>query len=325
MGKGDKFFNSPFGPTDIKNPKGTPRRPRIRVYTAPNRLLVSENGWPFRRFGGGAGSGGGAPRPSRARLCAPTNASPSRPDPPTLIRRRLVASDHRRPRQAALQRRKTAEKRLKETGKALLPREAAHRRQQGRSTRRSGPARPIPGRAGAVSLTRRACDQPAPSQMRVGQRGGEVGWGQIGQPEPWAAGAMGRRPAVARGRGQARAGGRAAAGRRAARRAPAAPPGRPRARGSCRCRWAPAGAGRGVGGGIGGGRPSRLGRRGRSKPRATYALGPQGYGAHEKVAIGDQRQHGRHPPQRHLQPGHTYPYVFSSSSDDFIARAPFSG
>ena len=217
MGKGDKFFNSPFGPTDVKNPKGTPRRPRIRVYTAPNRLLVSENGWPFRRFGGGAGSGGGAPRPSRARLCAPTNASPSRPDPPTLIRRRLVDSDRRRPRQAALQRRKTAEKRLKETGKALLPREAAHRRQQGRSTRRSGPARPIPGRAGAVSLTRPACDQPAPSQMRVGERGA----GGLGAD--WAAGAVGsrarvcRRPAVARERGQALAGGRAATGRRTTR------------------------------------------------------------------------------------------------------------
>ena len=57
MGKGDQFFNSPFGPMGVKTPKGTPRRPRIRVYTAPNRLLGSENGWPFRRFGGGAGSG----------------------------------------------------------------------------------------------------------------------------------------------------------------------------------------------------------------------------------------------------------------------------
>ena len=159
----DKFFNSVFGPMGVNTPQGTPSRPRTRAYTAPNRLLGSENGWPFRRFGGGAGSGGGAPRPSRARLCAPTNASPSRPDPPTLIRRRLGDSDHRRPRQAALQRRKTAEKRLKETGKALLPREAAHRRQQGRSTRRSGPARPIPGRVGAVPLTRPTCDQPAPS------------------------------------------------------------------------------------------------------------------------------------------------------------------
>ena len=215
MGKGDKFVNSPFGPTDVKNPKGTPRRPRTRAWTAPNRLLVSENGWPFRRFGGGAGSGGGAPRPSRARLCAPTNASPSRPDPPTLIRRRLVASDHQRPRQAALQRRKTAEKRLKETGKALLPREAAHRRQQGRSTRRSEPARPILGRAGAVSLTRPACDQLAPSQMRVGERGA----GGLGAD--WAARAVGHRAECAAG-WPLRAGegkrGRASGRRRAARR-----------------------------------------------------------------------------------------------------------
>ena len=222
MGKGDKFFNSPFGPTDIKNPKGTPRRPRIRVYTAPNRLLVSENGWPFRRFGGGAGSGGGAPRPSRARLCAPTNASPSLPDLPTLIRRRLVASYHQRPRQAALQRRKTAEKRLKETGKALLPREAAHRRQQGRSTRRSGPARPIPGRAGAVSLTRRACDQPAPSQMRVGERGA----GGLGAD--WAAGAMGSWAECAAGR-PLRAG-EGKRGRAGGRRRAGAPPGERRLR-----------------------------------------------------------------------------------------------
>ena len=138
--------------------------------------------------------GGDAPRPSRARLCAPTNASPSRPDPPTLIRRRLVDSDRRRPRQAALQRRKTAEKRLKETGKALLPREAAHRRQQGRSTRRSGPARPIPGRAGAVPLARSACVQPAPSQMRVGERGA----GGLGAD--LAAGAVGSRAECAAGR-----------------------------------------------------------------------------------------------------------------------------
>ena len=154
-------------------------------------------------------------RPSRARLCAPTNASPSRPDPPTLIRRRLVDSDHRRPRQAALQRRKTAEKRLKETGKALLPREAAHRRQQGRSTRRSEPARPILGRAGAVSLTRPACDQLAPSQMRVGERGA----GGLGAD--WAAGATGSRAECATGR-PLRAGegkrGRASGRRRAARR-----------------------------------------------------------------------------------------------------------
>ena len=67
----DKFFNSVFGPMGVNTPQGTPSRPRTRAYTAPNRLLGSENGWPFRRFGGGAGSGGGAPRPSRARLCAP--------------------------------------------------------------------------------------------------------------------------------------------------------------------------------------------------------------------------------------------------------------
>ena len=56
VGKGDKFFNSPFAPMDVTNPKGTPRRPRTRAYTAPNRLLGSENGWPFRRFGGGVTS-----------------------------------------------------------------------------------------------------------------------------------------------------------------------------------------------------------------------------------------------------------------------------
>ena len=248
MGKGDKFFNSPFGPTDVKNPKGTPRRPRTRAWTAPNRLLVSENGWPLRRFGGGAGSGGGAPRPSRARLCAPTNASPSRPDPPTLIRRRLVASDHQRPRQAALQRRKTAEKRLKETGKALLPREAAHRRQQGRSTRRSGPARPIPGRVGAVPLARPACDQPAPSQMRVGERGA----GGLGAD--WAAGATGSRAECATGR-PLRAGegkrGRASGRRRAARR-PVSAGCAPKPSSSAWEQLMPPGAcWRGAGGGVG--------------------------------------------------------------------------
>ena len=44
VGNGDKFFNSPFAPMDVTNPKGTPRRPRTRTYTAPNRLRVSENG-----------------------------------------------------------------------------------------------------------------------------------------------------------------------------------------------------------------------------------------------------------------------------------------
>ena len=199
------------------NGLGVVKNPWVHVRFASNPQPARENGWPFRRFGGGAGSSGGAPRPSRARLCAPTNASPSRPDPPTLIRRRLVDSDRRRPRQAALQRRKTAEKRLKETGKALLPREAAHRRQQGRSTRRSGPARPIPGRAGAAPLARPACVQPAPSQMRVGERGA----GGLGAD--WAAGAMGSRAECAAGR-PLRAG-EGKRGRAGGRRQAGAPPG----------------------------------------------------------------------------------------------------
>ena len=171
----------------VTNLKGTPKHPRIRVYTAPNRLQVSENGWPFRRFGGGVGSA--QPPLSRdcTRLCAPNNTCLSRSDSPTLIRRRLIDPDHRQSRQTALQRRKTAEKRLKETRKALLPREAAHRRQQGRSTRRSGPARPIPGRFGAVPPAWPTCDQPAPSQVRVGGRragglGADRGSQSSGQP-----------------------------------------------------------------------------------------------------------------------------------------------
>eukprot|EP01045_Picozoa_sp_COSAG04_P021684 COSAG04_NODE_2359_length_4275_cov_28.443008_4_plen_213_part_01 len=89
--------------------------------------------------------------------------------------------------------REAAERDRKSAG-SVLPREAAHRRQQGRSTRRSGPARPIPGRAGAVPLARSACVQPAPSQMRVGERGA----GGLGAD--WAAGAMGSRAECAAGR-----------------------------------------------------------------------------------------------------------------------------
>ena len=259
---------------DVKPPTGTPRRPWIRAYTAPNRLLVSENGWPFRRFGGGAGSGGGAPRPSRARLCAPTNAppEPSRPTHPnsaTPGRLRPSASSTggaattENGREAAERDRKSA---AASGGSPQAPAGTLHTQIWARPTHprpcwscAAGPARLRP-----TGTQSDACG-------RAGGRwvGGRLGSRSRGQP-----GRVCRRPAVARGRGQARAGERAAAGWRAARRAPAAPPGRPRARGSCRCRWAPAGAGRGVGWGIGGGRPSRLGRRGRSKPRATYALGP---------------------------------------------------
>ena len=43
----------------------------IRVYSASNRLLGLENGWPFRRFGGGA-----APPPHRpSRLLALSRTS----------------------------------------------------------------------------------------------------------------------------------------------------------------------------------------------------------------------------------------------------------
>ena len=104
-------------------------------------------------------------------LRAPNNTYLSRPDPPTLSRRRLIDPDYRQARQTTLQRLKTADERLKETGKALLPREAAQRHQQGRSTQRSGPAQPSQGRFGAVPPVWPTCGQPAPSQMRVGGRG----------------------------------------------------------------------------------------------------------------------------------------------------------
>ena len=77
VGKGDKFFNSPFGPTNVKNPKGTPRRPRIRVYTAPNRLLVSEPG----RFVVSAA----APAPAVALLAHLALAFAPQPTPPRAV------------------------------------------------------------------------------------------------------------------------------------------------------------------------------------------------------------------------------------------------
>ena len=48
----------------------------IRVYSASNRLLGLENGWPFRRFGGGA-----APPPSPL---SPLDAQPIYHNAPTL-------------------------------------------------------------------------------------------------------------------------------------------------------------------------------------------------------------------------------------------------
>ena len=88
----------------------------------------------------------------------------------------------------------TAGERLKETGKALLPREAAQRHQQGRSTQRSGPAQPSQGRFGAAPQAWPTCGQPAPSQMRAGGRGA----GGLGAD--WAAGAVGSRAGCAAGR-----------------------------------------------------------------------------------------------------------------------------
>ena len=127
-------------------------------------------------------------------LRAPNNTCLSRPDPPTLSLRRWATQAIAQPGRTALERLETAEERLKETGKALLPREAAQRHQQGRSTQRSGPAQPSQGRFGAAPQAWPTCGQPAPSQMRAGGRGA----GGLGAD--WAAGAVGSRAGCAAGR-----------------------------------------------------------------------------------------------------------------------------
>ena len=85
----------------------------IRVYSASNRLLGLENGWPFRRLGGGA-----APPPSPLSPLGAlshtsqslTDAPPGCPRTSALIKARLIDINRQRGHATAQQLRKTAEK-----------------------------------------------------------------------------------------------------------------------------------------------------------------------------------------------------------------------
>ena len=171
MGKGDKFFNSPFAPMDVTNPKGTPRRPRTRAYTAPNRLLGSENGWPFRRFGGGATPPPSALSPLGALSHISqslTDAPPGCPRTSALIKARLIDINRQRGHATAQQLRKTAEKPPAQAGKVLLPAGAPN------GTSRRSPRR-TPSRAscaGAFWVSAMQPGAPATNERRLEPAGG---------------------------------------------------------------------------------------------------------------------------------------------------------
>ena len=96
----------------------------IRVYSASNRLLGLENGWPFRRFGGGATLPPSPLSPLGALSHISqslTDAPPGCPRTSALIKARLIDINRQRGHATAQQLRKTAEKPPAQAGKVLLP------------------------------------------------------------------------------------------------------------------------------------------------------------------------------------------------------------
>ena len=96
----------------------------IRVCSASNRLLGLENGWPFRRFGGGATPPASPLSPLGALSHIShslTDALPGCPRTSAIIKARLIDTNRQRGHATAQQLRKTAEKPPAEPGKVLLP------------------------------------------------------------------------------------------------------------------------------------------------------------------------------------------------------------
>ena len=186
----------------------------IRVYSASNRLLGLENGWPFRRFGGGA-----APPPSPLSPLGAlshisqslTDAPPGCPRTSALIKARLIDINRQRGHATAQQLRKTAEKPPAEAGKVLLPAGAPN------GTSRRSPRR-TPSRAscaGAFWVSLLHPGAPATNERRLEPVGG--GRQVVSRPSggsrwPRGSAPMGRavgRPATTRIRARHRPGGRA--------------------------------------------------------------------------------------------------------------------
>ena len=143
----------------------------IRVYSASNRLLGLENGWPFRRFGGGA-----APPPSPLSPLGAlshisqslTDAPPGCPRTSALIKARLIDINRQRGHATAQQLRKTAEKPPAQAGKVLLPAGAPN------GTSRRSPRR-TPSRAscaGAFWVSAMQPGAPATNERRLEPAGG---------------------------------------------------------------------------------------------------------------------------------------------------------
>ena len=143
----------------------------IRVYSASNRLLGLENGWPFRRFGGGA-----APPPSPLSPLGAlshisqslTDAPPGCPRTSALIKARLIDINRQRGHETAQQLRKTAEKPPAQAGKVLLPAGAPN------GTSRRSPRR-TPSRAscaGAFWVSAMQPGAPATNERRLEPVGG---------------------------------------------------------------------------------------------------------------------------------------------------------
>ena len=143
----------------------------IRVYSASNRLLGLENGWPFRRFGGGA-----APPPSPLSPLGAlshtsqslTDAPPGCPRTSALVKARLIDINRQRGHATAQQLRKTAEKPPAEAGKVLLPVGAPN------GTSRRSPRR-TPSRAscaGAFWVSAMQPGAPATNERRLEPVGG---------------------------------------------------------------------------------------------------------------------------------------------------------
>jgi len=206
---------------------GSIKTTRTRVYSASNRQLALENGWPFRRFGGGSGSAPAAPPSPLDALSSIsqslTGAPPACPRTSALIRTRLIDINRQRDHTTAQQRRKTVEKPPEDAGKALLPGEAAQRHQQGQSPANHEQRELCQGVLDALRPVQSTCDQRAPVGLRAGGRWSADRWQQTAERQR-ADGPSSPQAGHRAGQGRARAGRARARGRHGTWRAPAARP-----------------------------------------------------------------------------------------------------
>ena len=187
----------------------------IRVYSASNRLLGLENGWPFRRFGGGA-----APPPSPLSPLGAlshishslTDALPGCPRTSAIIKARLI--DINRQRGHATVDAATAQNGRETTSggrKSAAASGGAQRHQQAQPPPNPEPCELCRGVLGVPPAARRTCDQRAPvGACGRGQAGGQQTvrcsrWPGGSAPTSRAAG----RSAATRIRARHRPGGRA--------------------------------------------------------------------------------------------------------------------